>query len=67
MGLNEYLVISGTARITEGGAADLPQRLARIYLGPDVRFPPMDSPPPGYITHVRGDRVSGVGPWAAQR
>jgi len=27
----------------------------------------MDSPPPGYITHVRVDRVSGVGPWAAQR
>jgi len=47
--------------------ADLLQRLARTYLGPDVRFPPMDSPPPGYITHVRVDRVSGVGPWAAQR
>jgi hypothetical protein len=67
MGLNEYLVIYGTARITEGGAAELLQRLARTYLGPDVRFPPMDSPPPGYITHIRVDRVSGVGPWAAQR
>ena len=67
MGLNEYLVIYGTARITEGGAAELLQRLARTYLGPDVRFPPMDSPPPGFITHIRVDRVSGVGPWAAQR
>src|SRR5580700_670149 len=28
MGLNEYLVIYGTARITEGGAAELLQRLA---------------------------------------
>ena len=28
-----------TARITEGGAAELLQRLARPYLGPDVRFP----------------------------
>jgi PPOX class probable F420-dependent enzyme len=67
MGLNEYLVIYGSARITEGGAAELLQRLARTYLGPDVRFPPMDDPPPGYITHIRVDRVSGVGPWAAQR
>ncbi len=37
------------------------------YLGPDVRFPPMDDPPPGYITHIRVDRISGVGPWTAQR
>ena len=64
IGLNEYLVIYGTAWITEGGAAGLLQRLARTYLGPDVRFPPTDSPPPGYITHITVDRVSGVGPWA---
>jgi len=64
MGLNEYLVIYGTARITEGGAADLLQKLAHTYLGPDVRFPPMDNPPPGFITHISVDRVSGVGPWA---
>ena len=67
MGLNEYLVIYGTARISEGGAAELPQRLARTYLGPGIRFPPIDSPPPGYITHIRVDRVTGVGPWAAHR
>ena len=67
MGLNEYLVIYGTARITEGGAAGLLQRLARTYLGPGIRFPPMDSPPPGYITHITVDRISGVGPWTARR
>jgi PPOX class probable F420-dependent enzyme len=65
MGLNEYLVIHGTARITEGGAAELLQRLAHTYLGPDVKFPPMDNPPPGYVTHITVERVSGVGPWAA--
>ncbi|HEX9043320.1 MAG TPA: PPOX class F420-dependent oxidoreductase [Trebonia sp.] len=64
-GLTEYLVIYGTASITEGGAAELLQRLARTYLGPEVRFPSMDSPPPGYITHITVDRISGVGPWAA--
>jgi PPOX class probable F420-dependent enzyme len=64
MGLTEYLVVYGTARITEGGAAEVLQRLAHTYLGPDVRFPPMADPPPGYITHITVDRVSGVGPWA---
>ena len=63
IGLTEYLVVYGTARITEGGAPELLQRLARTYLGPDVRFPPMDNPPPGYITHIAVDRISGVGPW----
>jgi len=66
MGLNEYLVVYGTARISEGGAAELLQQLAHTYLGPDVRFPPMDNPPPGYITHIQVDRISGVGPWASQ-
>lgn len=62
-GLREYLVIDGTARVTEGGAAALLQRLARVYLGPDVVFPAMPDPPPGYVTHVRVERVSGIGPW----
>ena len=66
-GLNEYLVVYGTARITEGGAAELLQQLAHVYLGPDVRFPPMDDPPAGYVTRITVDRVSGVGPWTAQR
>jgi PPOX class probable F420-dependent enzyme len=64
MGLTEYLVVYGTARVTEGGAPELLQRLAHTYLGPDVRFPPMENPPPGYITHITVDRIGGVGPWA---
>jgi PPOX class probable F420-dependent enzyme len=66
MGLTEYLVIYGTARITEGGAADLLQQLAHTYLGPGVEFPPGGpaAAPPGYITHISVDRISGVGPWA---
>ncbi len=65
MGLTEYLVIYGTARVTEGGAAEMLQRLAHTYLGPDVKFPPVDSPPPGYITRIAVDRIAGVGPWAS--
>ena len=62
-GLREYLVIDGNARVTEGGAPELLQRLARTYLGPDVVFPAMPDPPPGFVTRVRIDRVSGIGPW----
>ena len=62
-GLREYLVVNGTARVTEGGAAELLQRLARTYIGPDAVFPAMPDPPPGYVTRVRVDKVSGIGPW----
>ena len=62
-GLREYLVVYGTARVTEGGGPELLQRLAHTYLGPDVTFPPMPNPPPGYVTRIRVDRVGGVGPW----
>jgi PPOX class probable F420-dependent enzyme len=66
MGLDEYVVIHGRARITEGGAPELLQRLAHVYLGPHVKFPPMDNPPPGYITHIAVERIGGVGPWASR-
>lgn len=64
MGLREYLVIYGTGRVVEGGAPELLQELARTYLGPDVPFPPMPDPPPGYVTRVSIDRTAGIGPWA---
>ena len=60
-GLREYVVINGTARITEGGAAELLQRLARTYIGPEVVFPAMPDPPPGFVTHVQIERLSGIG------
>jgi PPOX class probable F420-dependent enzyme len=62
-GLDEYLVLYGSARITEGGAPELLQRLAHTYLGPGVRFPPMDDPPAGYVTRITVDRVAGQGDW----
>ena len=62
-GLRQYLVIDGTARITEGGAPELLQRLARTYIGPDAIFPAMPDPPPGFVTRVHVERVSGVGSW----
>jgi PPOX class probable F420-dependent enzyme len=64
MGLKQYLIVHGTARIEEGGGPELLQRLAHTYLGADVKFPPMDDPPPGVVVRISPERLGGVGPWA---
>lgn len=66
-GLREYLVVYGTASVSEGGAAEMLQQLARTYLGPDVVFPGMPDPPPGFVTRVTPERIGGVGPWNPPR
>ena len=66
-GLDNYLVVYGRARIQEGGAPAVLQELARRYIGPDVKFPPMDNPPPGYVMRITPVRYGGVGPWTASR
>ena len=66
-GLLEYLVVYGTARVTEGGAAEMLQRLAHTYIGPDVVFPNMPDPPPGFVTRITPERIGGVGPWNPPR
>jgi PPOX class probable F420-dependent enzyme len=64
--LTEYVVLYGKAPIQEGGAPELLQRLAEVYIGPGVKFPPMDNPPPGYVTRIRVERIEGVGPWTGR-
>jgi len=63
-GLKQYLVVHGRARLEEGGAPELLQRLAHVYLGPEVRFPPMNDPPAGHVMRIAVERIGGVGPWA---
>jgi len=66
-GLREYVVVYGNARVTEGGVVDLLQRLARIYLGPAVVFPPAAMQNiPGYITRITPTRFAGIGPWSSR-
>jgi PPOX class probable F420-dependent enzyme len=67
LGLQEYLVVHGRARIQEGGAPELLQRLARTYIGPDAVFPPMPDPQPGFVLRITVERLGGVGPWAPRR
>jgi len=67
-GLREYVVVYGRARVTEGGAASLLQKLARRYLGPSVEFPPAAyRNQPGYITRIAPERFGGVGVWNVPR
>jgi PPOX class probable F420-dependent enzyme len=60
--LHPYLVISGRARITPGGALDVMDQLAEYYIGPGQHFPIRDVPD-GLTVHVDVDKVYGVGPW----
>jgi len=57
--LRPYIAIDGTARIEEGGAPELLKELSQELLDPNV-FPPKDAPP-GFVTHIRIDKVGGVG------
>ena len=42
--MQNYLVVEGTADITDGGAPELLQQLAERYIGPGAKFPPMPTP-----------------------
>ena len=64
-GLKEYLVVHGRARLVEGGAAVLLQRLAYVYLGPDGESAD-GNPPPGHVMRITVDRIGGVGPWVGR-
>jgi PPOX class probable F420-dependent enzyme len=62
--LTDYLAITGTARIVEGGAPELLTELAEVMLGPGSGFPPQGSPP-GYLTRISIDKIGGSGPWVS--
>lgn len=66
-GVQEYLVIYGTAEVVEGGAPAALQHLAHSYIGPDAVFPQMSNPPQGFVVRITPDRVRGVGPWMEGR
>src|SRR6267143_5676184 len=56
-GLREYVVVYGNARVTEGAAVPLLQRLAPIYLGPKADYPPASMRNiAGYVTRITPSR-----------
>lgn len=62
-GMKNYLVVEGTARVTEGGAPELLHDLAQRYIGAGATFPPMPDPPAGFIIRVTPRTIRGMGPW----
>lgn len=64
VGMQDYLVIHGTAELQEGGAPELLQQLAYTYVSPDAVFPPMPDPPPGIVSRITIDHWHGHGPWS---
>lgn len=64
IGLQEYAVIYGEARVIEGGAFEVVRRLANIYLQPGSSFPSPNSPQ-GYTMRISVKKIAGIGPWAA--
>lgn len=62
--MRPYLAINGTARVVEGGAPELLEKLAQTLSRADSEFPPKDAPP-GFLTRIRIDKVGGVGPWTS--
>jgi PPOX class probable F420-dependent enzyme len=63
IGLRDYLVVHGKARIQAGGAAELLQEWAKVYLGPDADFLSGQDHPPGYVLRITPERLGGSGPW----
>lgn len=60
--LAEHAVLTATASIQEGGAWDLLDRLAKVYVAPDFDFPAPRSSD-GYVLRYTIERIGGEGPW----
>jgi PPOX class probable F420-dependent enzyme len=61
-GLHPYVVVQGRARVSDGGALEVMDRLAEFYIGPGAVFPMRDMPP-GVVIHVTVEKIYGMGPW----
>ena len=59
----EYLVVHGTAEVSDGDAAELLSRLAQAHTGEPQPQSPLTNPPPGHIIRITPTRYGGTGPW----
>jgi hypothetical protein len=55
-------VVQGNARIVEGGALELMDRLAEAYIGPGAKYAWREAPS-GFVVHVTPEKIYGMGPW----
>ncbi|RJQ68849.1 PPOX class F420-dependent oxidoreductase [Pseudonocardiaceae bacterium YIM PH 21723] len=60
--LSPYAVLQAHAVVEKTDAAwPLLDRLSRVYVAPDARFPM--EPAPGWVVRYKIQKISGVGPW----
>ena len=60
--MRDYLSVMGTAHVTEGGAPELLAELSAAMTRSRYGGVTSDQPA-GYVTHIRIERIGGVGPW----
>jgi PPOX class probable F420-dependent enzyme len=65
-GMQNYLVVEGTARVEEGGGPAMLRQLAQRYIGLGAQFPPIPDPPEGFVIRITPDKLRGMGPWGTQ-
>ena len=62
--LNPYAVLHARATIQQSDDAwNLLDRLTKVYVSPDAKFPAPNVP--GYIVRYSVERIGGVGPWVS--
>ena len=61
LGIQQFVVLYGEARVEEGGAPELIRRLAEIYVGPNTNLA-TENVPRGYVLRTRVKRIAGVRP-----
>jgi hypothetical protein len=49
--------------LPRGGAPELVNQLAQIYIATDTPFAPNEAPQ-GYIIHITAESIYGIGPWS---
>ena len=65
LGIQEYLVIEGTAEVTRGDALGLLEKIAPQYLeeGEEMALGGLATDSEGWITRITPTRMRGWGPW----
>ena len=61
--LDEYAVLRVRATVTQGGAWEALDRLAKTYVAPDAPFP-VPRREGGVVVWYDVERIGGTGPWA---
>ena len=64
--LHPYMVITGRATVSTGGAMAVMDHLAEAYIGPGERFPNREMPD-GFVIHVDVEKIYGMGQWRGPR